>query len=332
MADDAAHVPGGPAPDITRADIAARPRGTGPVKRDSPEVVPTFAQFAGKFGSDVELVGRTPGDASAAADRELVATGAAASATADPLGSRPAPAQPSPWHTSETIAADDGPKWTFGGAAATREVVAPGAEDVGQAELPFAATAAAPLASRPLPLFGPVGRARAALVVPLLSVVTLGVYALVWHHRINRELEEFDPKLHARPRRSMVALLVPWLIGLAVSLAGATMIISSRVGVQLPIDLHVTTLQAACLLGGLAVVPYLTMLLPFSIVAVVMTLERLRCVEEHIGATTDRQVRPVGTSLLLAVPLVGGLVLIGLEQRRLNAVWQAVAPAGHLYS
>jgi hypothetical protein len=76
------------------------------------------------------------------------------------------------------------------------------------------------------------------------------------------------------------------------------------------------------------VVPYLTLLLPISLIAVVMTLERLRCVEEHVGTTTDRQVRPVGATLLLAVPVVGGLVLLAAEQARLNAVWDAVAPSG----
>ncbi|MDQ6847906.1 MAG: hypothetical protein M3019_10075, partial [Candidatus Dormibacteraeota bacterium] len=58
--------------------------------------------------------------------------------------------------------------------------------------------------------------------------------------------------------------------------------------------------------------------------------ERLRCVEEHVGTTTDRQVRAVGSAMLLAVPLIGGLVLLGVAQRRLNAVWAAVAPSGRL--
>jgi hypothetical protein len=63
-------------------------------------------------------------------------------------------------------------------------------------------------------------------------------------------------------------------------------------------------------------------------VAVVMTLERLRCVEEHVGTTTDCQVRPVASSLLLAIPVVGGLALLMREQRRLNAIWDAMAAVG----
>jgi hypothetical protein len=126
--------------------------------------------------------------------------------------------------------------------------------------------------------------------------------------------------------------MVPWLAGLLVTLAGATLIITTRLGVHLPFNVHLAGWQAYALLAGLAAVPYLALLLPFSAVAVVMTLERLRSVEEHVGATTDRQVRPVGTSLFLAIPLVGGLMLLAIEQRRLNAIWHAMTTSGHLYS
>ncbi len=203
--------------------------------------------------------------------------------------------------------------------------------DQHQVELPLVTSAATPSpGARPQPLFGPIGTPRSAALVVILSVVTLGIYALVWHHRVNRELEEFDPKLHARPRRSTVAVGVPWLAGLLFTVAGAIVIVGARLAVQVPFAHHVTTTQAWYMLAGLAVVPYLTLMLPFSIVAVVMTLERLRCVEEHVGTTTDRQVRPVGGSLLLAIPVIGGLALIGVVQRRVNAVWDAVAPSGRL--
>jgi hypothetical protein len=166
--------------------------------------------------------------------------------------------------------------------------------------------------------------------VALLAAVTLGVYAVAWHHRVNRELEEFDPKLHSRPRRSAIAVSVPWLLGLLSTLAGAALIVGARLSVHVPFASHVSGTQAYYLLAGLALVPYLVLVVPFSLVAVVMTLERLRSVEEHVGTTTDRQVRPVGTVTLLAIPVVGGLILLGVAQRRVNAVWDAVAPAGHL--
>ncbi len=166
------------------------------------------------------------------------------------------------------------------------------------------------------------------MLVPLLAIISIGVYALVWHHRVNRELEEFDPKLSLHPRRSTLAVAVPWLLGTLVSVAGAALIVTARLGIHVPVDVHVPAAQAYSLLGGIALVPYLTLLLPFSAIAVVMTLERVRCVEEHVGRTTDQQVRPVAASLLLAIPIVGGLVLLGMEQGRINAIWDAVAPTG----
>jgi hypothetical protein len=233
----------------------------------------------------------------------------------------PAPQQPP---------GEDLPVWSFSEKPPMRDALAP--VDRNQVELPFAAppTLSAPPEVRSRPLFGPVGAHRSALVVALLSVVTLGVYALVWHHRINRELEEFDPKMYSRPTRSTVAVAAPWLAGLVVTLAGAALIVGARLSLNLPFATHVTTTQAYYLLGGLLAVPYLTLLLPFSVVAVVMTLERLRCAEEHVGTTTDRQVRAVAASALLALPVIGGLLLVGMTQRRVNAVWDGVAPTGHL--
>jgi hypothetical protein len=265
------------------------------------------------------------------ADAAPVLVGAASRARADDLTST---------HSGGAIPAadagvspsglDDLPVWSYRDAPlGHREPAPPAVDDRNQAELPFARAAApAPPAPRPLPTFGPVGQPRSPLLVPLFAVVSLGVYALAWHHRVNRELEEFDPKLHSRPRRSAFAVAVPWLIGLLITLAGAALIVASRLSVHLPLASHVTPFESYLMLAGLAVVPYLALVIPISLVAIVMTLERLRCVEEHVGTTTDRQVRPIGSTLLLVIPVVGGLMLLATEQRRLNAVWDAVAPAG----
>jgi hypothetical protein len=232
---------------------------------------------------------------------------------------------------------EDMPVWSFRGTPVPIGLATPPTApmDQHQVELPFAGATevvASPPEGRPLPLLGPVGTPRSAILVALLCAATLGIYALIWHHRVNRELEEFDPKLHSRPMRSTAAVVVPWLVGLLVSIAGAVLIVGGRLSVQLPFATHVTTTQAYYLLGGLVAVPYLTLLVPFSVVAVIMTLERLRCAEEHVGITTDRQVRPVGTSMLLALPVIGGLLLIGSAQRRVNAIWDSVAPTGRLYN
>ncbi|MGH7722498.1 MAG: hypothetical protein ACRENL_06650 [Candidatus Dormibacteria bacterium] len=227
-------------------------------------------------------------------------------------------------------AGSDLPVWSFrdDGSHTERGPSAP--TDRHQAELPFMPSTVITPPPRTHPMFGPVGRPRSPLLVAVLAAVTLGVSALVWHRRVNRELEEFDPKLHVRPVRSAVAVAVPWLVGLLTTLAGATFIIGGRLSIHVPLGSHVGTAAAYSLLAGLAAVPYLVVLVPFSLMAIAMTAERLRCVEEHTGTTTDRQLRPVGSSLLLLIPIVGGLVLVSTEQRRLNAIWDAMAPTGHI--
>lgn len=335
MADDAAHTPAGPARDGDdgTADGFAEHAESNVVA----DIAAPSSRAESRSADHAEATGPQKGtSAEEVRSRELVAVGGDGErGTSAP--SRELASEPSAWSAPRRDIADDRPQWTFPGVAIdpsapeSRGEPAPAA--VNQAELPFVAAEAPALrVPRPMPTFGPVGRSRSTVLVPVLSVLTLGVYTLAWHHGVNRELEEFDPKLHSRPRRSTVAVMVPWLAGLLVTLAGATLIITTRLGIHLPFNIHVAGWQAYALLAGLAAVPYLTLLLPFSAVAVVMTLERLRSVEEHVGATTDRQVRPVGTSLFLAIPLVGGLMLLAIEQRRLNAIWHAMTTSGHLYN
>lgn len=335
MADDAAHIPAGPDKEADDAGTADGSAAHAERKVAADAGAPSSATGA-RSADSAEATGRRKGgSAKKVRSRELVAVGAGERGASPP--SRDLAPEPSAWSAPRRELADDRPQWTFPGVVAEpSEPDVPAAAaltDANQSELPFVGAAAPALQPpRPMPTFGPVGRSRSTVLVPVLSVLTLGIYALVWHHDVNRELEEFDPRLHSRPRRSTAAVMVPWLAGLLVTLAGATLIITTRLGVHLPVDIHVAGWQAYALLAGLAAVPYLTLLLPFSAVAVVMTLERLRSVEEHVGATTDRQVRPVGTSLFLSIPLVGGLMLLAIEQRRLNAIWQAVTTSGHLYS
>ena len=177
--------------------------------------------------------------------------------------------------------------------------------------------------------FGPAGKQRSPIAVVLLSIVTLGLYTLVWHHRINREVGNFDTRMHVIPGRSTLAVTIPWVLGWLVSIAGAARIVLAVLNVALPFDPHFTVLQAYGLLGGGLVIPYLELLLPFSAAAWVMTLERVRIVEDRIGRTTDVQLRPARTVCWLLLPVIGGLVLVATMQRRLNRVWQddsAVVP------
>ena len=174
---------------------------------------------------------------------------------------------------------------------------------------------------------GPIGKRRSPAAVVLLSVVTLGAYALIWHKRINTEMGDFDTRMHVRPGRSAIAVGIPWLLGLLISLAGAARIVLDQLHVGLAFDPHFTVTQGYFLLAGLLIVPYLELALAFSAAAVVMTLERVRTAEDRSGLTTDVQVRPTEAAWLLIVPVVGGLALQALVQRRLNAIWELTLPS-----
>ncbi len=169
---------------------------------------------------------------------------------------------------------------------------------------------------------GPVGKHRSTFAVVMLSIVTLGIYSLVWHNRVNHEVGNFDTRMHVIPSRSTVAVTIPWALGWLVSLVGAARIVLAVLNVTLPFNPHFSVLQAYGLLAGGLVIPYLSLLLPFSMAAWVMTLERVRIVEDRIGRTTDVQLRPTRVVCWLLFPVVGGLVLIATMQRRLNRVWE----------
>ena len=57
---------------------------------------------------------------------------------------------------------------------------------------------------------GPLGMTRSPIVVwLLLPVVTLGIYSLVWHYKINRELRDFHPSIQVNPGLSVLAMFIP---------------------------------------------------------------------------------------------------------------------------
>lgn len=57
---------------------------------------------------------------------------------------------------------------------------------------------------------GPHGLTRSPIVVwLLLPLVTLGIYSLVWHYKINRELRDYHPSIQVNPGLSLLALFFP---------------------------------------------------------------------------------------------------------------------------
>jgi hypothetical protein len=173
-----------------------------------------------------------------------------------------------------------------------------------------------------VPSLGLAGRRRSPAAVIILSVITLGVYALMWYERVNTEMGDFDTRMHVHPAKSTIPVMLVWLFGVLVSIAGALRIVFAVLNVALPFDPGFTVAQAYFLLGGIVVIPYLMLLIPFSLLAITMTLERVRILEDRVGRTTDVQLRPTRAVCWLVVPVVGGLILQAKVQRRLNRVWE----------
>jgi hypothetical protein len=176
------------------------------------------------------------------------------------------------------------------------------------------------LGEAPTPTFGPPGRERSTAVLVLLSVITLGCYTIAWHRRVNQEMGDFDPRIHVRPARTAWAIALPLLAGVLASAAAAAIVVLDHRGIAL--DVPVTITQAYLGLLAIVAVPYLVMVLPFSMVAVAMTAERVRVVEDHAGVATDQQLRPAALVGWLLVPVLGGLVVMAREQHSLNRIWQ----------
>jgi hypothetical protein len=195
----------------------------------------------------------------------------------------------------------------------------PTADLMGEAQ-PGAATPPAPAVWS----LGPVGRSRHLGLLTLLSVLTVGLSTIVWFARANREMREFDPRMHVRPGRSAVAIAVPvmasWIVGAA---AGARLLVDHLgYSVDLPLSAKVTAWFVVAPLAA----PWLALLLPFSIVAVAMTVERVRVSEDRAGTAPDLQARPIASLRWLLIPAFGIVVLVIRTQARLNRVWSIARP------
>jgi uncharacterized membrane protein len=56
---------------------------------------------------------------------------------------------------------------------------------------------------------GFVGKDRSPASVVGLSVLTLGIYFLVWHHHINAEIRSHDPEIQVAPGLCVLAIIFP---------------------------------------------------------------------------------------------------------------------------
>lgn len=56
---------------------------------------------------------------------------------------------------------------------------------------------------------GEIGKERSAAAVLGLSIVTLGIYYLVWYYKINDEIRRHDPSIKVNPGWAVVAAMLP---------------------------------------------------------------------------------------------------------------------------
>jgi len=56
---------------------------------------------------------------------------------------------------------------------------------------------------------GVIGKNRNPFGVWVLTVITFGIYGLVWYYKINKELAEFDSRIQVSPGLAVLALFIP---------------------------------------------------------------------------------------------------------------------------
>lgn len=177
-----------------------------------------------------------------------------------------------------------------------------------------------PIAARSVHSLGPVGRRRSPAVAFVLAVMTLGLHPILWVKRANHEMAHFDPRMVVRPGRSSGAVAVAAFVPLLVAVAAAVRVVADRLGSppSFPLSAQVTRWFVV----APAVTPLLAVLLPLSLLALTMTLERVRVVEDRAGIDPEHQLMPAETVWWTALPVVGLAIYVARGQGRLNRVWE----------
>ena len=167
---------------------------------------------------------------------------------------------------------------------------------------------------------GPVGRRRSTALAFTLAVLTLGLYPVAWMGRANRDMAQFDPRMVVRPGRSAAAVALAAVLPLLAAAASGARVIADHAGSapNLPLSAQVTRWFVA----APALAPLLAVLLPLSLVALTMTLERVRVVEDRAGVDPELQLSPSHAVWWTAIPVVGLAVFVARAQGRLNRVWE----------
>jgi hypothetical protein len=168
---------------------------------------------------------------------------------------------------------------------------------------------------------GPVGKRRSPALAFVLAVATLGLHPIGWVNRANKEMAQFDPRMVVRPGRTAAAVAVAALLPLLAAVAAGARVLADHAGSapSLPVSAQLTR----WLVLAPVLAPLLAVLIPLSLVALTMTLERVRVVEDRAGVDPELQLSPAEAMWWTAVPVVGLAVYVARGQGRLNRVWEA---------
>lgn len=80
---------------------------------------------------------------------------------------------------------------------------------------------------------GPSGKTRSPIAVFLLTLVTCGIYGLVWYYKINAELRNFSPSIQVNPGLAVLSLFVP-VVGLVSMYNTGTRVQQAQAAAGLP--------------------------------------------------------------------------------------------------
>jgi hypothetical protein len=164
----------------------------------------------------------------------------------------------------------------------------------------------------------PVGKERPVALVVILTILTLGIYTLIWEWKISKEMDAFtgQPGRHKIIRTAIVLAMV----GIIVILLGVVLVVKGIPEVEsaLPGPTFLPGFLLFFVAAGLFIAAYIMM---------VMGLYRIWTALEHDDKMRAEQ-NPTSAGLLLALMLVALVVNVvvfvvyGMTQSALNRTWK----------
>lgn len=177
-----------------------------------------------------------------------------------------------------------------------------------------------PAAVRPVGPRGPPGRAQEPWVVPLLVLVTLGVYQYVWGWRVTREVDAFRqgaPDAHRSMRRGVFFGVIA-LVLVAAGVAAFVLTVDPAAEEVAPEDIAGLGAFMLLLLAGMAAG------IAGTVFVYIGFWKVWRAIEDDDRLRGVAPISPVLMLVLLLVPyvnIVGMFYVPYRTQKGLNAMW-----------